>query len=271
VNREERNRLAVENLPLVGYLVSEVCRKAPHLSREDLASAGALALVTAARSFDPEQGVKFGTFARRRILGAFADEMRANDWAGRDTRRRIKAAQAVAETLTGQLGRAPSPAEIAEALGISTPEAQGILADGARTVAELDEGTAASLAAPSQTPEEAALAGEQARYLRVAVESLPEKMRYIVEQVFFHDRTVTELAAEFGSTHSAVSQQRAEAIRLLRDGMATHYSDSRTPREPESRIAKARHQAYLAAVAARTATRSAFAAATTGTMTPATV
>ncbi|EMY33584.1 FliA/WhiG subfamily RNA polymerase sigma-28 subunit [Arthrobacter crystallopoietes BAB-32] len=269
MNREERNRLAVENLPLVGYLVSDVCRKAPHLSREDLASAGALALVTAARSFDPDQGVKFGTFARRRILGAFADEMRAGDWAGRDTRRKIKAVQAVAETLTGQLGRTPKAAEIAEALGVSPEEARQALADDARTMAELDETVSVSVTAPSQTPEEAALAGEQARYLRAAVESLPEKMRYIIEQTYFHDRTVTELAAEFGSTHSAVSQQRAEAVRLLRDGMATHYSDTQAPREPESRIAKARHQAYLAAVAARTATRTAFAAV--GSMTPATV
>lgn len=108
VDREARNHLAVENLPLVGYLVSDLCRRAPHLSREDLASVGALALVTAVRSFDPEQGVKFGTFARHRVLGAFADEMRAGDWASRGTRGRIKSVRAVGETLTGQLGRTPT-------------------------------------------------------------------------------------------------------------------------------------------------------------------
>ena len=39
MNLEERNQLAVKNLPLVGYLVSDICRKAPHLSRDDLAAA----------------------------------------------------------------------------------------------------------------------------------------------------------------------------------------------------------------------------------------
>jgi RNA polymerase sigma factor for flagellar operon FliA len=35
-------------------------------------------------------------------------------------------------------------------------------------------------------------------------------------------RTVKELAAELGSTHAAVSQQRAEVIRLMRDGLGAH-------------------------------------------------
>jgi len=39
VNRNERNALVVENLPLVGYLVSDLCSRATHLSRDDLASA----------------------------------------------------------------------------------------------------------------------------------------------------------------------------------------------------------------------------------------
>ena len=45
MNKTERNAMVVQNLPLVGYLVSEVCARATHLSRDDLASAGALALV----------------------------------------------------------------------------------------------------------------------------------------------------------------------------------------------------------------------------------
>ena len=73
-NREE---LIVDNLPLVGYLVSSLCARATHLSRDDLASVGAIALITSADSFDPTLGVPFGAYARRRITGAFADEMRS--------------------------------------------------------------------------------------------------------------------------------------------------------------------------------------------------
>ncbi len=73
--RTERDALVRDNLAIVGYLVNEVARKATHLSRDELASAGALGLVLAADSFDPAQGVPFGAFARRRILGAIADEI----------------------------------------------------------------------------------------------------------------------------------------------------------------------------------------------------
>ena len=53
-----------------------------------------------------------------------------------------------------------------------------------------------------------------------------------------------------GSTHSAVSQQRAEGIRLLRDAMETHYAATRVPDGPaQRRISAPRRNAYLANVA----------------------
>ena len=124
MNRAERNKLVVENLPLVGYLVSEVWAKARHLSRDDLASAGALALITSADAFNPDLGVPFGAFARRRIIGAFADDMRSSDWATRSARRRIKETVAVQETLAAH-GRIDA---LVNAAGIN-PRAHFLSAD----------------------------------------------------------------------------------------------------------------------------------------------
>jgi len=262
VNRSDRNALVVENLPLVGYLVSEVWAKARHLSRDDLASAGAVALITSADAFNPDLGVPFGAFARRRILGAFADDMRANDWATRSARRRIKETLAVQTTLAAALGRTPSVDEIAAALGVDRDTAVAGLADAARTLSTLDDTTAEFLVADTAMPEDSLLSDERLTYLRAAIAALPEKMREIVEQVYFDDRTVKEIAADLGITHSAVSQMRAEAIRLLRDGLGTHYSDdAEVVYQPESRIAPARRSAYLARladVAAVGMTRAAF-------------
>jgi RNA polymerase sigma factor for flagellar operon FliA len=250
MDRAARNALVMENLPLVGYLVSEVWAKARHLSRDDLASAGALAMITAADSFDPTLGVPFGAFARRRIVGAFADEMRANDWATRSARRRIKETLVVQETLAAALGRAASVDEVAAALGVDRAEAAAGISDAARTVSTLDDATAESLVADTALPEESLLVTERLTYLRAAVAALPEKMRYVVEQVYLGDRTVKEVAEELGTTHSAVSQQRTEAIRLLRDGFGTHYADEgATEHVAESRIAPASRSAYLARLA----------------------
>ena len=180
MNRNERNTLVVENLPLVGYLVSDLCARATHLSRDDLASAGALALVTAATAYDPTLGIPFGAYARTRIVGAFADEMRASDWATRSARKRIKETMAVQETLTAGLGRTPTVDEIANALGVDRETATAGLSDAARTVTTLDETTESFLVSQAVSPEESLLAGEQTAYIRAAVEALPERMRYVV-------------------------------------------------------------------------------------------
>ncbi|KAD3456107.1 sigma-70 family RNA polymerase sigma factor [Arthrobacter yangruifuii] len=253
MNRAARNAMVVENLPLVGYLVSEICAKATHLSRDDLASVGSIALITSADAFDPDLGVPFGAYARRRIIGAFADEMRSSDWATRSARRRIKETLAVKETLTAALGRTPNVDEIASALGVDRTVAEDALSDASRTVSSLDESVTDFLVADMPSPEGSLLASERVKYLQAAVAALPEKMRYVVEEIYFHDRSVKELAEELGSTHSAVSQQRAEAVRLLRDGLGTHYSDTNAAPELQSRIAPARRNAYLTSVGDRTA------------------
>ncbi len=253
MNRVERNALVVENLPLVGYLVSELCAKATHLSRDDLASVGAIALISSAESFDSTLGVPFGAYARRRISGAFADELRANDWAPRSARKRIKETLAVQETLTGVLKRNPSTREVAAALGVDKATADAALADAARTVAPLDDAMSEVLASRTVSPEIDLLATERIGFVRSAVDVLPEKMRYIIEQIYFEDRSVKELAEELGATHSAISQQRSEAIRLLRDGLETHYADDDAAAYvPQSRISTNRRTAYLATLAEET-------------------
>src|SRR5690606_36949203 len=154
---------------------------------------------------NPDLGIPFGAFARRRILGAFADEMRSSDWATRGARRRIKETLAVKETLTSALGRTPVVDEIASALGVDRETAVAGLADAARVVATLDEATADLLVADTALPEETLLSGEKLTYLHAAVAALPEKMRHVVTEIYFNDRTVKEIAEELGTTHSAVS------------------------------------------------------------------
>lgn len=250
MNRDQRNTLVVENLPLVGYLVRELCSRATHLNRDDLASAGAVALITAADAFDPALGVPFGAFARRRIIGSFADTMRTDDWATRTVRKRIKETLAVQETLTASLGRTPTVDEIASTLGVDRQTAADALADASRTVSALDETNTDLLIAETSTPEENLVAAERTLFVRSSVAALPEDMRYIIEQVYFEERPVKEIAEELGFTHSAVSQKRAEAVRLIRDGLAAHYADDDvvTP-TVHARIAPARRAAYLARVA----------------------
>ena len=61
-----------------------------------------------------------------------------------------------------------------------------------------------------------------------------------------------EIADELGVTESRVSQLRAEALILLRDGLNAHLDPDHLPAEPrpDGRLAR-RRAAYHAAIAAR--------------------
>lgn len=253
MNREERDQFVVQNLPLVGYLVSEICMRASHLSKPDLAQVGAIALIQCAESFDASLGVPFGAYARRRIKGAFADELRREDWATRGARTRMSELALMQETLSGALGRMPSADELAAAMGVDRATVEASQLDAARSVTPLTDVIADMVAATAQTPEESLLAAEHEDFLGSAVAALPEKMRYIVEQIYYRDRSVKELADELGSSHSAVSQQRSEAMRLLRDGLELHYLETADAQStPHSRVSASRRGDYLAELGTRT-------------------
>lgn len=246
--RAARNALVEANLPLVGYLAAETHARATHIPREDLAAVGALALVMAADSFDPELGVPFGAYARRRILGAFADEMRAMDWASRGTRKRIKETVAVRETLTAGLGRTATVAEIATTMSVTEDVVREALSDAARVVTDLDDSIAENLAANIPLPEESAAMSERSDVLSHAIDALPERMRRIIQAVYFDERAVKDVAAELGVSHSAVSQQRSEAVRMLRDALDRYYTEDAAD-EPVSRISATARAAFFAQIA----------------------
>jgi RNA polymerase sigma factor for flagellar operon FliA len=250
--------LVREHLPLVGYLVSEVLAKVPsHVSRAELTSAGLAALAFAARAYDAERGVPFTNFASIRIRGALIDDLRNTDWASRSVRAKARRQEAVVQTLTTELGRHPTEAELAAALGIDPAELGADRHDLHRAVVLSLDGFANPEAldsiAPSQDagPEEQLLAHERIGYLHDAVQLLPERLRMVVTQYYFEERPMADTAARLGVTESRVSQMRAEALALLRGGLnaalAEERHDGKTP--PPTGRAAARHAAYYAAVA----------------------
>lgn len=259
MNAPDTNALVVENLALVGYHVSSMLGRIPaHVSRGELASAGYLALVQAARSYDESTGVPFTRYASLRIRGAIVDELRGMDWISRGARRRVRRLNEVADVLTSSLGRVPSREELAEALGVAVDEVDLARGDAETRILSIDavEGAgAASVPSDELNPEENVVHGERLRYLRAGVESLPERLRYVVEQLFLHDRPVVELAEELRVTQSRISQLRTEALALLKDGMNASLDPDlvSAPTGKPGGVAERRRQAYFAQVAARAA------------------
>jgi RNA polymerase sigma factor for flagellar operon FliA len=256
------DQLVRTHLPLVGHIVRETLARVPsYVSRDDLVSAGMYALAVSARSFDPDRGVPFGRFAAIRIRGALTDELRSMDWASRAVRGRARSIESVRSELAATLGRGATRDEVAQALGISPAEVDSADADVQRasvlSLQSLDtEDGAALLPSAGGTPEATIMLREQIGYLRDAIAELPERLRTVVEQYFFEQRKMADIAADFGVTESRVSQMRGEALTLLRAavrGMDEPAGEAAAP-APASRTSRrqaAAQATYVATVATR--------------------
>ena len=253
------DRLVETHLPLVGYTVSEAASRLPrHVNRDDLVSAAMMALVQAAHSFDAERGVPFALFAKSRLRGAIIDELRSHDWISRGVRVKARQRAQAEDELAARLGRHPTSHEVAAELGVSIDELASVEGDVHRSlVLSLqgfsDAGTLEGML-PSQEPdpEGVVLHHEQVSYLVAAVESLPERLRVVVEGYFLHERPMVEIAVDLGVTESRVSQMRAEALALLKDGMTAMLApeELEPPQRADGCVAR-RRATYYDAIAAR--------------------
>ncbi|PZM94073.1 MAG: FliA/WhiG family RNA polymerase sigma factor, partial [Actinobacteria bacterium] len=101
-------------------------------------------------------------------------------------------------------------------------------------------------------PEELLLYRERIGYLHNAIEALPERLKFVIKKYFLEERPMAEIAEELGVTGSRVSQLRAEALALLRDGLNTHLDPDLVPKQerPDGCVAR-RRAAYYAQIAAR--------------------
>lgn len=258
-NDQEVHRLIEDTLPLVRHVVFQVAVHFPrHVDRDELATAGALGLVEAARRYDASRGVPFDRFAARRIRGAILDAVRAADWAPRSVRTLARKLEQVEQQLATQLGRVPTSGEKAEALGIGADELRRLQDRMFRSVVlaleyeagdDEEELTLVDVLADdhAKEPAQELESRELHSYLRDAVHLLPERHRLVIVGYFLEGKKSQDLALLLGVTESRVSQVRSEALAMLRDGIEAQYEPEATA-EPAGRVAR-RKAGYASAIA----------------------
>src|SRR5258708_11784192 len=112
-----QERRSGAGLPFVESLARRMAATMPNsIDVGDLVQDGVLGLIDAAHRFDEARGIKFETFAERRVRGAMIDALRRDAWP-RGVRRQRRELETAREDLRRELGSEPSLAELAKRVG----------------------------------------------------------------------------------------------------------------------------------------------------------
>jgi RNA polymerase sigma factor for flagellar operon FliA len=127
-------------------------------------------------------------------------------------------------------------------------------------VGDNDVDLATGLASHEVSQEDQVLAQERTRTLQAAVEALPERLRIVIQGYFLGERPMAEIARELGVSESRISQMRAQALELLREGMTRALEPAEIGAAPEQAprpvpgVAARRREEYYSRVAAMAST-----------------
>jgi RNA polymerase sigma factor for flagellar operon FliA len=221
-----QSRRVVAGIPFVEALARRMASTMPHsIDVGDLVQDGVIGLIDAAHRFDEGRGIKFETFAERRIRGAMIDALRRDAWP-RGVRRVRRELEAARETLRRELGHEPSLADLAAKVGtdekrlgrtivrIATIESTSPLA----TSETVDESCLPTALVPSEpeSPDAAYERNEIKQRVMAAIDSLPPRERKVIGLYYYGEVTMKQIGSEIGVNESRVSQLHARAIKRLR-------------------------------------------------------
>jgi RNA polymerase sigma factor for flagellar operon FliA len=234
-----RNILMEAYLHLVRFNAERLYAKLPNeVDVDDLISAGIFGLMNSIDQFDFEFGVKFETFCARRISGAMLDELRSMDWVPRLVRSRSHKLDSASKALEVELGRRPTPEELAGKLEVGMEEFEKIVKDAQATgmvslnrkwfetdsnkdVREIDVLEDRNTDNPVREM--------QRKDLKQLMEKgLSRAERLIVTLYYFEEMTMKEIGATLDLSESRVSQMHSSIIARLKDQMAQKQDELAT-------------------------------------------
>jgi RNA polymerase sigma-B factor len=220
-----REQLVARFLPLARQLARRYQRGGEPL--DDLVQVASLGLLKAIDRFDPERETAFSSFAVPTILGELKRHFRDKGWSvrvPRDLQELAVKVDRVADEMSRELGRAPTPAEIAERTGSSLEqvlearEASGayraVSLDRPRTEEDEDSDSYAEAVGVDDPGFRIAEASATIdRLMRV----LSEREREVLRLRFEEDLTQSEIGERVGVSQMHVSRLIRQSIARLRE------------------------------------------------------
>lgn len=226
-----RNPLVEKYMPLVRAISGRLAGELPHSVRmEDLVSAGTFGLMDAIERYDTVLGARFESYCAVRIRGAILDELRHLNWVPRMQSSRAARVDAAMAQLRGELGRAPTPKEVARKTGLKLSEVQntrvgdhrhfsltdrpgGGEADAMRHIDVIEAENVCDPASVLQEKERRDILAEEVR-------KLPASERLLVMLYYFDELTMKQVGNVLNVTESRVCQMHAEILALLQQRLS---------------------------------------------------
>jgi len=221
-SRELRNALIEQHEGFADYLARRLSHRGEPL--DDLRQVALVGLLKAVERFDPDRGFSFTTFAAPTIVGELKRHFRDRTWSVRVPRRLQELSLRIEQCRTelGQeLGRAPTPAEIAGCADVSEEEVlEGMEAASLYRIGSLD---APVRGGDDASPEgdrvgevdDELLRAENRLLVRELIGRLPVRERRIVYLRYFEGLTQTEIADRVGISQMHVSRLLARSLEIL--------------------------------------------------------
>jgi RNA polymerase sigma-B factor len=137
-----RDQLVTRYLPMARRIARAYARRQARVSFEDLEQVASIGLIKSVDRFDPASGAAFIAFAEPTIRGEIFRHFREFTWTVRPPRElqeRALQIERVPASMGADLGRAPSPGELARYLGVTVEQIiDGLEACRARDSASFD-------------------------------------------------------------------------------------------------------------------------------------
>jgi len=204
-------------------------------SLDDLVQVASLGLVKSINGFDPARGLPFMAYATPTILGELRRHFRDHVWnlrLPRGLQELTMKIERATDALAEELGRYPTPTEIAEHLDITVEDVlEGIEAGHARSTESLD--------APSTQDEGSVtlvgtLGRTEAGYDRVEAQAaaagadLTEVEWQVLRQRFVEHMTQREIGRQLGVSQMQISRISRRALRKLLTAVRGDQADRST-------------------------------------------
>jgi RNA polymerase sigma-B factor len=220
---ELRETLVERFLPLARHLAA---RYANSGEQDDLVQVASVALLKAIDRYDPERGLAFSSFAVPTIAGELKRYFRDHGWAvrvPRDLQERSLLINRTAERLTHGLGRAPTPAELAEELDMGVElvlealqTATAHRPDRLDAPAHPDDEQHERTRTTAATEEAGYAVAEAAATLEPLLGRLDARERLVLQLRFAEDLVQSEIGSLIGVSQMQVSRILRRATDQLR-------------------------------------------------------